>query len=293
MATTFKNLDIKDLTPDEFNVRKDDWNPNDDDEQKLVDSIKTQGVLEPILVRPIKGQPSKYPKNKVYSIVCGARRYRASMEARHKTMPAVIRDDLDDVSALVDGVTKLSKLPRVSRADLPTEDEGNEEIESFPQSSAKDKSRHKDLKTETLRKTLMAMGDDVRVVLIKLADRLHNMRTLGSMPRDKQLKIANETIFIYAPLAHRLGLYAFKSELEDLYLKYTDEETYNEIARKINASKDVRDKFIRNFIKPIKEELNRHDFTCTIKGRPKSIHSILNKMKNVDVKLFEKVIQAC
>jgi len=100
MTTTFKQLDIKDLTPDEFNVRKNDWNPNDDDEQKLVDSIKTQGVLEPILVRPIKGQPSKYPKNKVYSIVCGARRYRAAMEARLKQMPAVIRDDLNDVSAL-------------------------------------------------------------------------------------------------------------------------------------------------------------------------------------------------
>jgi len=100
MSTTFKQLDIKDLTPDEFNVRKDDWNPNDDDEQKLVDSIKAQGVLEPILVRPIKGQSTKYPKNKIYSIICGARRYRASLEARHKTIPSVIRDDLDDVSSL-------------------------------------------------------------------------------------------------------------------------------------------------------------------------------------------------
>lgn len=141
---------------------------------------------------------------------------------------------------------------------------------------------------ENFRKMLLTLSEDVRVILIKLADRLHNMRTLSSMPRDKQLKIANETIYIYAPLAHRLGLYIIKSELEDLYLKYTDRETYSDIANKINATRDIRGKFIRNFIKPLKDELNGQKFTYEIKGRPKSIHSILNKMRKQNV-TFEEV----
>lgn len=141
---------------------------------------------------------------------------------------------------------------------------------------------------ENFRKMLLTLSDDVRVILIKLADRLHNMRTLGSMPRDKQLKIANETIYLYAPLAHRLGLYAIKSELEDLYLKYTDTDFYNHIIRKIDATKDARNKFIRNFIKPIKDELNNQNFSYEIKGRPKSIYSIYNKMKKQGVS-FEEV----
>ncbi|MEQ8474582.1 MAG: bifunctional (p)ppGpp synthetase/guanosine-3',5'-bis(diphosphate) 3'-pyrophosphohydrolase [Marinoscillum sp.] len=141
---------------------------------------------------------------------------------------------------------------------------------------------------ENFRKMLLTLSEDVRVILIKLADRLHNMRTLGSMPRDKQLKIANETIYLYAPLAHRLGLYAFKSELEDLYLKYTDNEAYIHISNKINATKDARNKFIRNFIKPIKDELNGQSFNYEIKGRPKSIHSINNKMRKQNVP-FEEV----
>ena len=141
---------------------------------------------------------------------------------------------------------------------------------------------------ENFRKMLLTLSDDVRVILIKLADRLHNMRTLGSMPRDKQLKIANETIYIYAPLAHRLGLYAVKSELEDLYLKYTDRETYNHIANKINATRDARNKFIRSFVKPIKDELADNNINFEIKGRPKSIHSILNKMRKQNV-TFEEV----
>lgn len=141
---------------------------------------------------------------------------------------------------------------------------------------------------ENFRKMLFTLSDDVRVILIKLADRLHNMRTLESMPRDKQLKIANETIYLYAPLAHRLGLYAIKSELEDLYLKYTDQDSYTHISSKINATRDARNKFIRNFIKPIRDELNGQHFTCEIKGRPKSIHSIHNKMRKQNVP-FEEV----
>jgi GTP diphosphokinase / guanosine-3',5'-bis(diphosphate) 3'-diphosphatase len=141
---------------------------------------------------------------------------------------------------------------------------------------------------ENFRKMLLTLSDDVRVILIKLADRLHNMRTLGSMPRDKQLKIASETMYLYAPLAHRLGLYAIKSELEDLYLKYTDSETYKDISNKIRQTKSARNKFIRDFVSPIEEELTRQGFTFEIKGRPKSIYSILKKMRKQNI-TFEEV----
>lgn len=141
---------------------------------------------------------------------------------------------------------------------------------------------------ENFRKMLFTLSDDVRVILIKLADRLHNMRTLGSMPKTKQLKISSETIFLYAPLAHRLGLYSIKSELEDLYLRYAEGDTYREIANKIDATKDLRSKFIKSFMRPIQGELNRHGFSYIIKGRPKSIHSIWDKMKNQNVP-FEEI----
>ncbi|MFT6941239.1 MAG: guanosine-3',5'-bis(diphosphate) 3'-pyrophosphohydrolase [Cyclobacteriaceae bacterium] len=141
---------------------------------------------------------------------------------------------------------------------------------------------------ENFRKMLLTLSDDVRVILIKLADRLHNMRTLESMSRDKQLKIASETSYIYAPLAHRLGLYVIKSELEDLCLKYTDTKVYGEIKKNINATKATRSKFIRNFIRPIKESLDSLGIAYEIKGRPKSIHSIWDKMRKQNVS-FEEV----
>lgn len=141
---------------------------------------------------------------------------------------------------------------------------------------------------ENFRKMLLTLSEDVRVILIKLADRLNNMRTLGSMPRHKQLKIASETMYLYAPLAHRLGLYAIKSELEDLYLKYTEADTYREIVKKINESKSYRNKFIKTFIQPIEDELARQGFAFTIKGRPKSVYSIYNKMKKQGIP-FEEV----
>ncbi|MCL6261668.1 bifunctional (p)ppGpp synthetase/guanosine-3',5'-bis(diphosphate) 3'-pyrophosphohydrolase [Aquiflexum sp. TKW24L] len=141
---------------------------------------------------------------------------------------------------------------------------------------------------ENFRKMLLTLSDDVRVILIKLADRLNNMRTLDSMPRHKQLKIASETMYLYAPLAHRLGLYAIKSELEDLYLKFTDSETYLFIVNKINETRLSRNKFIKNFIGPIEEELLSQSFRFTIKGRPKSVFSIYNKMKLQNIP-FEEV----
>lgn len=141
---------------------------------------------------------------------------------------------------------------------------------------------------ENFRKTLLTLSEDVRVILIKIADRLHNMRTLESMPRNTQLKISSETIFLYAPLAHRLGLYSIKTELEDLYLKYTEPEIYREIASKIQQTKASRNKFIKEFVEPIDDSLNNAGFDYTIKGRPKSIHSIWNKMKKQKVS-FEEI----
>ncbi|GCC52883.1 bifunctional (p)ppGpp synthetase/guanosine-3',5'-bis(diphosphate) 3'-pyrophosphohydrolase [Chryseotalea sanaruensis] len=141
---------------------------------------------------------------------------------------------------------------------------------------------------ENFRKMLFTLSEDVRVILIKLADRLHNMRTLESMPRNKQLKISSETIYLYAPLAHRLGLNAIKTELEDLYLRFTDRPIYNSIASKIDDTRATRNKFIKGFMQPIVEELNKQNIRCEVKGRPKSIYSIWNKMKRQNIP-FEEV----
>jgi guanosine-3',5'-bis(diphosphate) 3'-pyrophosphohydrolase len=140
---------------------------------------------------------------------------------------------------------------------------------------------------ENFRKMLLTLSEDVRVILIKLADRLHNMRTLDSMPRHKQLKIASETIYLYAPLAHRLGLYAIKTELEDLHLKYTDTEVYNELKGKVKQSQSARNRFIKEFVQPIDDELKAQGFSYEIKGRPKSIYSILKKMRKQNVTFDE------
>ena len=144
------------------------------------------------------------------------------------------------------------------------------------------------LQAENFRKMLLTLSDDVRVILIKIADRLHNMRTLGSMPRDKQLKIANETAYLYAPLAHRLGLYAIKTELDDLSLKYTEPDVYRSIALKLQQSRRDREKFINDFTRPLIDELKNEHFKFEVKGRPKSINSIWNKMKKQNI-TFEEV----
>jgi GTP pyrophosphokinase len=141
---------------------------------------------------------------------------------------------------------------------------------------------------ENFRKMLFTLSEDVRVILIKLADRLHNMRTLDSMPRNKQLKVANETIYVYAPLAHRLGLNGIKTELEDLYLRFTDRVVYDEIVTKIDESKASRNKFIKQFIQPVKDELDKLKVSYEIKSRPKSVFSIFNKMRRQNIP-FEEV----
>jgi len=134
------------------------------------------------------------------------------------------------------------------------------------------------MQAENFRKMLLTLSDDVRVILIKLADRLHNMRTLDAMKKPKQLKIASETLYLYAPLAHRLGLYAIKTELEDLGIKFTKPEVYKAIAEGLQATKEERNKYITKFCKPIRNKLKENELYCSIKGRPKSIFSIRHKM---------------
>ena len=144
------------------------------------------------------------------------------------------------------------------------------------------------IQAENFKKVLLTMSEDIRVILIKLADRLHNMRTLEHMKRDKQIKIASETLFLYAPLANRLGLNAIKTELEDLGLKYTDLETYTDLENKLKETEPERKKFIQKFIDPLKEILIEQGFKLKIFGRPKSIYSINNKIKTKKV-TFEEI----
>ncbi len=166
----------------------------------------------------------------------------------------------DKVARIIDGLTKIKEL-----------------FDHTPSAQA-----------ENFRKMLLTLSDDVRVILIKLADRLHNMRTLESMSHEKQLKIASETIYLFAPLAHRLGLYAIKSELEDLALKYTEPEIYNSIGRKLEETSAERTRFINKFIFPIKKALLAQGLVFEIIGREKSIYSIWQKMKAKQVP-FEEV----
>lgn len=135
------------------------------------------------------------------------------------------------------------------------------------------------IQAENFKKLLLTLADDVRVILIKIADRLHNMRTMDSMPRKKQLKIASETMYLYAPLAHRLGFYAIKTELEDLVMKYTEPEMFKDIVKRLAETKRERNRYINEFCKPIKDRLDEEGINYNMYGRPKSIHSIFNKMQ--------------
>ena len=165
-----------------------------------------------------------------------------------------------EIARIVDGLTKISNVIDVN---------ASQQAENF-------------------KKILLTLTDDPRVILIKLADRLHNMRTLDSMKREKQLKISSETVYVYAPLAHRMGLYNIKTELEDLAMKYLEPEEYREIARKLSETKRERSRYINEFIKPLKDKLEKGHFHFEIYGRPKSIHSIWNKMRKKAV-AFEEV----
>jgi GTP diphosphokinase / guanosine-3',5'-bis(diphosphate) 3'-diphosphatase len=194
------------------------------------------------------------------------------------TLNDIRRDFGDTVANLVDGVTKLTKLPRVSRgdqhADHTSRDNGNE----LQEETVALKSRKQDLVSETLRKTFLAMGDDVRVVLIKLADRLHNMRTLGHMPEEKRKRIARETLDIFAPLANRLGIWQIKWELEDLGFRYVNPEKYKEIAEQLQEKRPDRETQIENIKEKLVKLLAKNNIKVEISGRPKHIYSIYKKM---------------
>jgi GTP pyrophosphokinase len=172
----------------------------------------------------------------------------------------VQREFGSEIAKIVDGLTKISNVIDVNESQ----------------------------QAENFRKILLTLTDDPRVILIKLADRLHNMRTLDSMKTEKQLKIASETVYVYAPLAHRMGLYSIKTELEDLAMKYLEAQAYKEVAMKLAETKRERSRYINEFIKPLKEKLEKAGFDFEIYGRPKSIHSIWNKMKKKGVG-FEEV----
>ena len=144
------------------------------------------------------------------------------------------------------------------------------------------------MQAENFRKMLLTLNDDVRVILIKIADRLHNMQTLDVLSAEKQLKISSETLYIYSPIAHRIGLYDVKSELEDLGLKYTEPEMFNEIKNKIEESKEEQDRYIKNFSRRISDKLRKEDLSIKISGRPKSIYSIRSKIVKKNIS-FEEV----
>ena len=168
-----------------------------------------------------------------------------------------------NISKIVDGLTKIGKLNTKGYSDVS-------------------------IQAENYRKMLLTLNDDVRVIIIKIADRLHNMQTLSSMPYEKQIQKASETLYIYAPLAHRIGLYNIKNELEDLGLKYTDPETYDEISKKLIESKKDQDEYIDKFNSIINSTLTREKLKYSIKGRTKSIFSIKNKMTRQGIS-FEEI----
>ena len=183
----------------------------------------------------------------------------------------------DDIAKLVDGVTKLTNLPRVSRADQHAEN-GSNDLPEEPRPDLADRTRKRDLRNETLRKTFLAMGDDIRVVLIKLADRLHNMRTLGFMPENKRKRIAQETLDIFAPLANRLGIWHMKWELEDLGFRFTNPEKYKEIAEQLAQRRSDREHQVEHIISNVQSILEKAGIKAEISGRPKHIYSIYKKM---------------
>lgn len=184
-----------------------------------------------------------------------------TVEDTEITLEDIAREFNNSVAKIIDGLTKISNVVDIK---------GDTTIQA-----------------ENFRKILLTLADDPRVILIKLADRLHNMRTLDSMTREKQLKVASETTYIYAPLAHRLGLYEIKSEMEDLSLKVTQPDIYADIVRGLKETKRERSRYINEFIKPLKEQLAGAGFEFDIYGRPKAIHSIWNKMRKKQVAFDE------
>jgi len=202
-----------------------------------------------------------------------------TVEDTKVTLEDIRREFGDEITRLVDGVTKLTHLPRVSRGD-----QHYSEIDEYGGTESEvqeptDDSRRRMLAQETMRKTFLAMGEDIRVVLIKLADRLHNMRTLWYMPEYKRKRIAQETLDIFAPLANRLGIWQIKWELEDLAFRYVDPEKYKEIADMLSQRRADRQKQIEEIIDRLNTTLEAAGIHSEITGRPKHIYSIYRKMQ--------------
>ena len=220
-----------------------------------------------------------------------------TVEDTSLTLEYIQRDFGDTIASLVDGVTKLTNLPRVSRDDQHAEKstvaQGTLARHAPPEPAKSDNKSNSlgqrpDMASETLRKTFLAMGDDVRVVLIKLADRLHNMRTLGHMPEDKRKRIAQQTLDIFAPLANRLGIWQIKWELEDLAFRYVNPEKYKEIAEQLAERRPDRESQIQAIVESLKKLFEEHSIKVEITGRPKHIYSIYKKMQEKG-KAFELV----
>lgn len=183
-----------------------------------------------------------------------------TVEDTDLTLDDIQKEFGSTVAKIIDGLTKISKISHQTES----------------------------IQAENYRKILLTLSDDIRVILIKIADRLHNMRTLDGQSRKNQLKISSETIYLYAPLAHRLGLYSIKGELEDLAMKYTETEQYKEIAKALETTKKDRSKYINDFVRPLQEELAKAGLNALVFGRPKSISSIYHKIKTKGVS-FEDV----
>ncbi len=199
------------------------------------------------------------------------------------TLADIRKDFGEEVEKLVDGVTKLTQMPRVSRGDQHIEDAFFDEDALTPEGEpiaavTDSRDRRKDLRNETLRKTFMAMGDDIRVVLVKLADRLHNMRTLGNLPEVRRKRIAQETLDIFAPLANRLGIWRLKWELEDLAFRYVNPDEFKEIAENLAERLVDREADIEQIIEKMRALLDQVGIQAEVSGRPKHIYSIYRKM---------------
>ncbi len=215
---------------------------------------------EPYIYHPIA-----VAKIVAYEIGLGATSIAAALlhdvvEDTYYTVEDIERLFGENIARIVSGLTKISNLK---------------------------KEQDYSIQAENFRKMLLTLHDDVRVILIKIADRLHNMQTMDAMPPHKQVKIASETLYIYAPLAHRLGLYNIKTELEDLGLKYTEPDVYNDILNKIKDSKEEQQRYIDSFTGMLKTALNKENFSYEIKGRFKSIFSIRRKMRKQNVSFDE------
>lgn len=179
---------------------------------------------------------------------------------------ALLHDVVEDTPITLEEIEKMFN-PKIAQL-----------VEGLTKISQVKKDMNISMQAENFRKMLLTLNDDVRVILIKIADRLHNMQTMDSMPEYKQVKIASETLYIYAPLAHRLGLYNIKTKLEDLGLKYTEPTIYNDIVSKIKETKEEQDDYIKLVSNVLKKTLNEEGVDYIIKGRPKSIYSIRRKM---------------